>query len=603
MAGSKLEIGIGADISDFSKKIKEVEFDLKELSKLKVERLKLGLDTSEINNQIKEVKNTLRDLKTTSKDTGAALSSTGAAMGNFGKQTANGGSALTAFSRIAQDAPYGIIGVGNNITNTAEQFGYLVKQTGSASGAFKAMLSSLAGVGGVLLGVSLLTTGLTIMAQQGLSVGDVFDKLTGNFDESKKAMSELNKEVVKSAGTEIASMKGLLSAAQDDNLSRKERLLAVNELQSQYPAYFGNLKKEQILNGNVTTTVNELSKALRARAMATAVAGKLGELAAKRLDLEAKREQDILDIQKQQDYLRKQFAKGTAASQGISFDEYLRINLKSLRDQYKETQKEIKELDKLSEKYSTRENLATKESINLYEQKAKAIKAPETFNTPQVSGVNSLLTPAGLVPLVIPAVDSEPFAKSISNLAPLISEASQNMQLALLELNAAANELIVNTIGSTFGQLGTSIGTALATGGNVLQAIGQTLLQSLGAFLSDLGGMLIKYGTLAVIKGKLDLAILTGGPVSIAAGFAAIAVGVALKAAAGAIGAASSGGGRQASTSGGSNSNFSSSSGGFSSATSNGGTVVFEIAGQKLVGVLSNTLNANKRLGGQLGIS
>jgi hypothetical protein len=166
MAGKKLEVGIGADVSDFKKKISEVEFDLKELSKLKIERIKLGLDTSEINKNITDVKKTLRDLKSTTTDAGNSF-------GAFNKKTADGGAALTAFSRIAQDAPYGIIGVGNNITNTAEQFGYLVKQTGSAGGALKALLSSLSGVGGVLLGVSLLTTGLTLLSQSGLTVSDV----------------------------------------------------------------------------------------------------------------------------------------------------------------------------------------------------------------------------------------------------------------------------------------------------------------------------------------------------------------------------------------------------------------------------------------------
>ena len=40
MAG--LEIQIGADSSDLQKKIKEAEFNLKELSKVKIEQIKQG---------------------------------------------------------------------------------------------------------------------------------------------------------------------------------------------------------------------------------------------------------------------------------------------------------------------------------------------------------------------------------------------------------------------------------------------------------------------------------------------------------------------------------------------------------------------------------
>jgi hypothetical protein len=147
MAGGKLEVQIGADITDFEKKIKEVEFDIKELSKVKLDRLKLGLDTTEINAQIKDAKNNLNSLKTTVKDTGNAIG------GQFTKQVGNGGNTLMQFSRIAQDAPYGIIGIGNNITATAESFSYLKAQTGSTGGALKALASSLMGTGGILLGV------------------------------------------------------------------------------------------------------------------------------------------------------------------------------------------------------------------------------------------------------------------------------------------------------------------------------------------------------------------------------------------------------------------------------------------------------------------
>jgi hypothetical protein len=181
----------------------------------------------------------------------------------------------------------------------------------------------------------------------------------------------------------------------------------------------------------------------------------------------------------------------------------------------------------------------------------------------------------------------------------------------LAQFNQNANFLIKDSIANTFSNLGTAIGEALATGGNVLNAVGNSILQSLGRFLSDMGDMLIKYGTYAVLKGKLDIAILTGGAVSIAAGIAAIGVGVALKAIGGAIGAKANAGANAASSGGGSQRGSMSTGADISSPTSsvsqggtfnNSGTVVFEISGQKLIGVLSNTLGANKRLGGSLAI-
>jgi hypothetical protein len=178
---------------------------------------------------------------------------------------------------------------------------------------------------------------------------------------------------------------------------------------------------------------------------------------------------------------------------------------------------------------------------------------------------------------------------------------------SLEDLRDSIRGKITNQLANAFSGIGQAIGNALASGTTVIGAIGLSLLSSLGSFLSEMGSMLIKYGTLAVLKGKLDLAILTGGPVAIGAGIAAIAVGVALTAAGAAMGSFASSGGNNSNASGGSGSNsggFSgSSSRGFSSSGSGGGTVVFEIAGTKLVGVLSNTLRRNRNLGGSLSLT
>ena len=196
---------------------------------------------------------------------------------------------------------------------------------------------------------------------------------------------------------------------------------------------------------------------------------------------------------------------------------------------------------------------------------------------------------------LMPRVDSTQF-----------DEGAAAMILKLQEFNDSANNLIQGSIAQTFSNMGSSIGEALASGGNVLSAIGGSIIQGLSNFLSEMGGMLVEYGTLAILKGKLDLAILAGGPIAIGAGIAAVAVGIALSAAGSAIGSLSSSG---SSGGGGSKrtgaSNFSGSSGGGNFGASSGGmqNVVFEIQGTKLVGVLSNTLSRNRSLGGSLSLT
>jgi hypothetical protein len=610
MAGGKLSVEIGADITDFEKKIKEVELDIKELSKVKLDRLKVGLDTTEINSQIKDAKANLNSLKTSVKDTGQSFASAA-------PKVANAGNTLTQFSRIAQDAPFGIIGIGNNLTATAESFANLKNQTGSTGGALKALASSLAGSGGILLGVSLLTTGLTLLSQSGLTVGDVIDKITGNFDEFGATIKKISVEAAKSSAGEIAGLNALVSVAQDEVNSRKDRLIAVEELQSKYPGYFANLTKEQILTGDLTAVTKELSKAIIARAEASAIADKIGELAAKKLDLQIKKEKELIDLQKAQTNVKQanenlkianniagagQRAAGAAGALALSASRVKDLNEQILAIQTQQ--------DKLAGKL----NQKTEDSIKLLDKKDKAAKEAKTFVTPTVTGVTNAIIPAPLFDVNKIATFTgqvDEFGNKLKSLPNTITAslglASENMragltemQLALIEFNASANDLIVNSIASTFSQIGAAIGDAIATGGDVLSAIGTTIIQAFAGFLSDMGDLLIKYGTLAVVKGKLDLAIAAGGPISIGAGIAAIAVGVALKAAAGALGSFASSGGNRGGGGGGAN-NQSFSSSGFSGG-GGGGTVVFEISGQKLIGVLSNTINANRRLGGTLGL-
>lgn len=91
--------------------------------------------------------------------------------------TVNAGGAVISFGRIIQDAPFGIIGVANNITMLSEQFVSLKQQAGGTSEALKAMISGVMGPMGFTLAISAITTALQYWALQSNKTKKAIDAL------------------------------------------------------------------------------------------------------------------------------------------------------------------------------------------------------------------------------------------------------------------------------------------------------------------------------------------------------------------------------------------------------------------------------------------
>ena len=140
--------------------------------------------------------------------------------------------------------------------------------------------------------------------------------------------------------------------------------------------------------------------------------------------------------------------------------------------------------------------------------------------------------------------------------------------------------------------MSSAVAGALMNGDNVLQAIGSSLLGSLGAIMIDLGKMTILAGS-AIESIKKALTSLSGiGAIAVGAGL--IAIGSLFAAGASKLGRSMGGGGGYASTPTMSNTTSPVTPNYRGAYTDN--EVVFKIGTNELVGVLSMAQNRNNRL-------
>jgi hypothetical protein len=611
----KIEIEIGGDNTDLQRKIAEAEILLKRLRKDVAVELKAGnIDLAEkMTVEVNQAKKSLQELQ-------GSYKSTTVSTNTLTKATGNGSNTLIQFSRIAQDAPFGIMGIGNNITATAESFGYLSKSSGGAGNALKAVASSLLGTGGILLAVSLVTSALTYMSQNGITVGDIFDKLSGKFDAVGNSMKKAFDEGAKSAFEERAGLLGLISVAQSDVVSREARTKAVKDLQDKYPAYLGNLTKEELMYGNLTKAVNEITKAL----ISKAVAEKLAKDAVQpTIDL-YKANAALIAQRGEQLKMEKALAAENKKNKDAGFGgaSNASVNLKnSIANNnlaINETKLNIGELDKIVKSYEKNISAVSIASSKLLIEPDKIIKvkkAPKFKNPKGKQEFGGGFIGGGIVNpnLGLQTPDLGVDAAAIE--ANMKLQKGLAMQRETLErFNESVTDLIQGSLVDTFSSLGEALGNALATGGNVLNALGGALLGALGGFLGSLGKQMVAFGVTALFFDKTKKSLFTGvgTPAAavglIAAGVAISAIGSAISATANkGLSAGGSGGGggtRAVSTDTGNNSFRGSTSGGSSVSTSGGfQSVVFEISGNSLIGVLENSLQKNRRLGGNLAIT
>jgi hypothetical protein len=172
--------------------------------------------------------------------------------------SANGaGQALTNLGRVAQDLPFGFIGIQNNLNPLLESFQRLKVESGSSRLALKALAGSLIGAGGVGLALSLVSSAIVVF-QNGIAG---FNKKTKEAADTSKDFANSLEDVKAKGIAAGVQLQNFVNIAKDNTQSlatRNEALLQANKLMGDHGE---KLTLVNIATAAVTEQINKYTEA------------------------------------------------------------------------------------------------------------------------------------------------------------------------------------------------------------------------------------------------------------------------------------------------------------------------------------------------------
>jgi hypothetical protein len=208
------------------------------------------------------------------------------------------------FARIIQDAPFGIIGVGNNIQQLAFSFQELKNTSTSTGAALKQAFVQIISPGNLLfLSISLITSALTAY-QMGVfdskketkdleKETETYDQTLRKVIDSLGAVQQARLEGSKGSADELVQLDLLNKALNDTNQPQSTRIAAYKKLKEEYPSILSNISQEQALANGLGDAYLKVVSAITQRAAAVAIEEKLVELAKNRFDIIQKEQNEV----------------------------------------------------------------------------------------------------------------------------------------------------------------------------------------------------------------------------------------------------------------------------------------------------------------------
>jgi hypothetical protein len=287
-----------------------------------------------VSSGLKTTTEALKSTATEAKKTGDAMKSNLNAGFNQAAQS------LQNLSRIAQDAPFGFIGIANNINPLVESFGRLKAESGSTGGALKALVSGLSGPAGLGLAVGVITAAISF-AQMGLQAwGGASKKAAEQVDEAKKSAEAFAKAIDNAKAGALSSglaLQSYVDIAKNGQLPLEQRNEALKKANDILGKHGELLTLTNVSTAAATREVQLYTNALIAQAVAQKYVDNLATLLVNKTSLQTKLTgllAEQIKLKTAQDLLESQAVKekNTAISGGQRIYQTNQVLLFKLKD-------------------------------------------------------------------------------------------------------------------------------------------------------------------------------------------------------------------------------------------------------------------------------
>ena len=446
-------------------------------------KIQIGADVSQAVAGLQKVESSMQKTAASGKAFEASVGKTGQALGKIVNPSNQATLALSNLGRVAQDAPFGFLGIANNLNPLLESFQRLKVSTGTTGGALKALGKELTGAGGLGFALSIASSLAIVFGDRLFGAGKAAKEAKSSAEQLRDSVNG----IFQASAKEASQAAGFVAILKSETETRQRKLEAIKELQRIQPDIFKNLK----LEGDAVIGLDNAYKAYLEN-LRTVIAAKIKQAQLEQL-IEKQLKQQGVTLTASQKALIDATGKfkeaqqndprlqgGDAAKIKKFYSDQEAASKRAAEALSKDIDSLISDLSELSKGINTKEIKINPSKITIDDQLAQIIKLDNpipvsaTLDLKDIEIIQS-------ADLLKPAEDAfSNIGKSLSKLvtapkiqiAPEVTEGIKRAREEVLRLQDDA-KFVAGVISGAFGQAFDQI----AAGKNVFQAVGEALKQ------------------------------------------------------------------------------------------------------------------------------